>query len=209
MCGLTAPAKTSWFFMAKAWSHLCGILCPTAALLGPSGICALSSSVQPVCGGSWMLHSRGSAGPALIAQPSNCWLQCKKCQRLLLCVEKSSERPIAGEKDMFSYHKTLKTSLRKKAWTTNVPYFCVPSPRRMHLHLGKLPLHFFPHWRNFWDRLTVSCERYANLFSFPLLKVILEKQLRPCLSTKMQQKPEAVCELQVTFPYFGYPRWLL
>lgn len=79
---------------------------PPAGLLGPSDLCSWFISAARVCGGSWILLSRGSAGPALIAQPSNCWLQCQKCQRLLFCVEKSSESPTAREKHTFSCHKT-------------------------------------------------------------------------------------------------------
>lgn len=105
-----------WDFMS-----LC---CLTGA---PWNLCSQFMSAVRVCGGSQILHSRGSAGPALIVQPSNCWLQCKKCQRLLCCLEKSSESPIAEEKHRFSCHKTLKTSLGRKAQITNVPYFCLPS----------------------------------------------------------------------------------
>ena len=57
----------------------------------------------------------------------------------------------------------------------------------MHLHLEKLSLHFFPLWEHFGLRLTEPCERYANLFNFPLLEVVLEKQWSPFLSVEMKE----------------------
>lgn len=96
MLELEAPAKKSRFFIAMAYPRLHGLLFfPWPPCCGP----AVSVRLVHLCRQClwWVLDALlcVSARPALIMQPSHCWLKCEKCQKLLfLCVQNQPRRPV-------------------------------------------------------------------------------------------------------------------
>lgn len=198
MLGHTAPAKRSWFFMAIAWFHHCGILC-FLSLVAHWGLAESVSwfiSVARVCGGSQRFYSGGFAWSALLLQPGNCELQCEKLQELGLCVENHLRAP---QQEKSTCSLTVKPYTPEKQGLDSIDK-CV------HL-LFALSEEYAGIWRKL---LTFSLIAEATKSGFHflrlrptcsifLLAVTLEKQSGLQPPTRMR-KPRPCLSLWVTFP---------